>query len=168
MVKTAYDFFYEKHVDEVKQGLDSDSNLDETLKEKWENISEEEQHKYFELCDDMVKTAKRAKSSYMHFSNNPAIRNKIKTEHSDWSVTQIAIELGKQWKQLSEKDIQKWVDLSNKEKEDLQKNPIYIFKKKKKLASSKQTSIGQRMDELEKIINQLQNDIIEIKHKLDN
>jgi predicted Fe-S protein YdhL (DUF1289 family) len=147
----------------VKQG----SDLDETLKEKWENLSEGERHTYFELCEDMVKIAKRAKS-YMHFSNNQEIRNKIKTDHSDWSVTQIAIELGKQWKQLSEKERQKWVDLSNKEKEDLLKTPIYIFKKKKKLASSKKNSIGQRMDELEKIINQLQNDIIEIKHKLDN
>jgi hypothetical protein len=113
------------------------------------------------------KIAKRAKSSYIHFSNDKEVRGEIKKQNPEWTVTQVAIHLGVLWKQKNDKEKQKWVDMYLKERQDLLDNPIYVEKKVRKGKVSAK-SLGDRIDVLEKVVNSLQNDVISLKHKVMN
>jgi hypothetical protein len=57
---------------------------------------------------------KRPMSAYMLFAN--ANRDKVKNEKPELKFTEIASELGKRWKEVSEKDKKKYTDLAEKEK----------------------------------------------------
>ena len=111
--------------------------------------------------------AKRPKSSYIHFSNDKTVREEIKQQHPDWTVTQVASHLGKRWKQMGAQEKQKWIDLYLEEKKSLLENPIYVVKKKRKGgANIDSKTLDKRIDEIEKVVNQLQNDVISLKHKV--
>lgn len=138
---------------------------------RWNNLSEQEKSLYNEQAkknkeiflensqndEDMVKVLKRPKSSYMHFSNNREVRDKIKQQHPDWKVTQIASHLGSVWNKMSEGEKQVWESKALQEKNELSLNPVYIYKKRKVV--NKQSSMEARIKELEKIVLQLQHTV---------
>ena len=76
---------------------------------------------------------KLAKSSYMHYSNDSETRNKIKKQHPEWKVTEIASHLGSTWNKMSGGEKLVWQNKADEEKISLKDNPIYVTKKKKKL-----------------------------------
>jgi hypothetical protein len=109
--------------------------------------------------------AKRPKSSYIHFSNNKTVRDEIKQQHPDWTVTQVASHLGQRWKQMGGDDKQKWINLYLEEKKSLLENPIYVVKKKRKPRSVLDCkTLDKRIDDIEMVVNQLQNEVISLKH----
>ena len=120
------------------------------------------------MLESVTKVAKRPKSSYIHYSNDKTIRDKVKTDHPEWSVTKVASFLGQQWKSMESTEKQKWVDLYLKEKEELKNNPVYVTKKKKKNALVDSKTLDKRIDDLERVVNQLQNEVISLKHQLIN
>jgi hypothetical protein len=58
---------------------------------------------------------KRGKSSYIYFCLD--YRNKIKEEHSDMNAKDITRELGKLWREISDKEKDKYIKLADKDKE---------------------------------------------------
>ena len=148
----------------------------------WNNLSKEDKTPYeqeagkakelfqkLELETGAVteeKVKKRPRSAYIHYSYNPEVRGKIKTDHPEWKVTDIAKHLGKQWNEMSDTDRLTWVALSQKEKEDLEKTPVYIIKKKKK--KPVESSSDNRISQLEQLFHQLSNELKTIKNLLEN
>lgn len=59
---------------------------------------------------------KRGPSPYNCYTKDTTIRNEIREQHPEWSVSQIMSEIATRWKALSNDDRQKYVDQSNKEK----------------------------------------------------
>lgn len=186
--KNAYNFYCQtsKDKEEIKTQHPDWSGV-EILKElakKWSSLNKEEKQPYeqqaqeakeefskleggsdsFLITEEKVK--KRPRSAYIHYSYNPEVRDKIKKDHPDWKVTQIASHLGKQWNSMTDKDRKKWVDLSLKEKAELEANPVWkLVKRKKKQVESQSDS---RISQLEQLVHQLTNEIKNIKNQLEN
>ena len=116
------------------------------------------------VTEEQVK--KRPKSAYIHFSYNTEVREKIKKEHPEWKVTEIAKYLGTQWNSMEDKERQKWVKISQKEKEELEKNPIYYTKKKK--IKPVESSSDNRISQLEQLYHQLSNEVKNLKNLIEN
>lgn len=176
---SAYNIFCQNEELRTKiQTEHKDWNSGEVLAElgaMWKKLSDDDKKPYQDLADkskeefneykknnpsdnyDYQQVLKRPKSSYMHFSNNKEIREKIRAEHPEWKVTDIASHLGKQWNSMAEKQRKVWEDKAEQEKKDLQDNPIWVTKKKKKLVV-KSTSEN-RLDALEKIVLELQHQL---------
>lgn len=185
--KNAYNFYCQnsKDKEEIREQHPDWSGV-EILKElakKWSSLSKEDKQPYeqqaqeakeefskqeggdsFLIIEEKVK--KRPRSAYILYSYNAEVRNKIKTEHPDWKVTQIASHLGKMWNSMSDKDRKKWVELSLKEKANLEASPVWkVVKKKKKQVESSSDS---RISQLEQLVHQLSNEIKNIKNQLEN
>ncbi len=58
---------------------------------------------------------KRPLSAYLYFCKEK--RDKIKTKHPEWKLGEISKELGQAWKNLSEKEKNKYMDLHVNDKE---------------------------------------------------
>lgn len=186
--KNAYNFYCQTSTDkeEIKTHHPDWSGV-EILKElakKWSSLNTEEKQPYeqkaqeakeefskkeggsdsFLITEEKVK--KRPRSAYIHYSYNPEVRDKIKNDHPEWKVTQIASHLGKQWNSMTDKDRTKWLDLSLKEKAALEANPVWkLVKRKKKQVESQSDS---RISQLEQLVHQLTNEIKNIKNQLEN
>lgn len=134
-------------------------SLSETDRKPFEESAQKAKELFLETKDndDMVKVLKRPKSSYMHFSNNKPVRDKIKAEHPEWKVTEIASELGRMWNKMDAVMKKVWEDKAKEEKESLLSDPQYHWKKKK--VSNKASSMEARISSLEKIVMELQHKI---------
>lgn len=171
----AYNLFCQDETlrNEIKQN-NPDWSSGEIMKElakRWKDLSETDKKPFEESAqkgkelfletklndDDMIKVLKRPKSSYMHFSNNKEVRDKIKGEHPDWKVTQIASHLGSLWNNMDKKEKKVWEDVALAEKNSLLEEPVYVYKKKK--STNKQTPLENRIDHLEKVVMELQHTI---------
>jgi hypothetical protein len=58
------------------------------------------------------KTTKRSKTSYMYFCDSE--RKKIAKEHPDWKLGDVSKELGKRWKDLSDRKKKKFENMAGK------------------------------------------------------
>ena len=164
--------------DEKVRGLIKEEHPDwssgEVMRElgiRWKGLSDEEKKPFNEEAqkgkelflesqqneDDMIKVLKRPKSSYMHFSNDKQVRDKIKQENPDWKVTEIASHLGTLWNKMPPEEKKVWEDKASKEKQDLLENPQYIWKKKK--VAKESSSLEGRIEALEKIVMELQHSL---------
>ena len=78
---------------------------------------------------------KRARSGYILYTIDTAVRGKVKKDNPDAKLGDISKVLGKQWKSLSEKEKKKYTDASAKEKavvDKLKKEQPELFVKKEK------------------------------------
>ena len=144
------------------------NELNQLLKLQWDTLSDSDKEPWslMSIKNTYRLVPKRPKSAYMHYSNDPEIRDPIKEKYPDWKVTKIASYLGDQWNKFSLAERDKWVQLANKEKEELAQNPILQIKKKKKeLGADDNIS---RLNNLEKLIHQLENQINTIKSGVEN
>ncbi|KAI6194260.1 hypothetical protein M3Y96_01106300 [Aphelenchoides besseyi] len=127
-----YGFFVKMCYEEHKKKFPDESvqvtEISKRCSEKWKTMKEEEKKRFFELADkdaqryqaevqayggeDTSKKKKRQKkdpnapkkalSAFFFFSNEK--RPGVQQEHPDWKVGQIAQELGKHWKTLSDEE----------------------------------------------------------------
>ena len=84
---------------------------------------------------------KKARSSYILYTIDTAVRSKVKKDNPDAKLGEISKILGKQWKSLSDKEKKKYTDASAKEKAEVDKlkktNPELFVKKEKKAKKEK-------------------------------
>ena len=80
---------------------------------------------------------KKARTPWFCYLHDPQIRAAAKQEFPDLKVTDLTKEISKQWKELGEDGQAPWKEMSEKEKQELLENPIYVTKKSKKKSSKK-------------------------------
>jgi len=123
-VKMCYEEHKKKFPDESVQVTE----ISKRCSEKWKTMKEEEKKRFYELAqkdaeryqaevqayggEDSLRKKKRQKkdpnapkkalSAFFFFSNEN--RPRVQTEHPEWKVGQIAQELGKFWKALSDEE----------------------------------------------------------------
>ena len=82
---------------------------------------------------------KKARTAWFCYLHDPQIRDAAKLEFPDLKVTDLTKEISKQWKELGEDGQAPWKEISEKEKQDLKENPIYVTKKSKKSKKKEKT-----------------------------
>ena len=80
---------------------------------------------------------KKARTAWFCYLHDPQIRDAAKLEFPDHKVTDLTKEISKQWKELGEDGQVPWKEMSEKEKQQLKENPIYVTKKSKKKSKKK-------------------------------
>ena len=81
--------------------------------------------------------AKKGRTPWFCYLHDPQIRDAAKLEFPDLKVTDLTKEISKQWKELGEDGQAPWKEISEKEKQELLENPIYVTKKTKKKSTKK-------------------------------
>jgi high mobility group protein B1 len=127
-----YGFFVKMCYEEHKKKYPSENvlvtEISKKCSEKWKTMSDEEKKRFYELAqkdaeryqaemaayggEDALKKRKRQKrhpnapkralSAFFFFSNEK--RQEVQQQHPEWKVGNIAIELGKQWKSLTDEE----------------------------------------------------------------
>lgn len=126
-----YGFFvkmcYEEHKKKYPNENVQVTEISKKCSEKWRTMSDEEKKRFYELSqkdaeryqaelaafggDDGKKkkrakkdpnAPKRALSAFFFFSNEK--RQEVQQQHPEWKVGNIAVELGKQWKALTDEE----------------------------------------------------------------
>uniref|UniRef100_A0A1I8AHZ8 High mobility group protein 1.2 n=1 Tax=Steinernema glaseri TaxID=37863 RepID=A0A1I8AHZ8_9BILA len=127
-----YGFFvkmcYEEHKKKYPTENVQVTEISKKCSEKWKTMSEDEKRRFYELAqkdaeryqaevaayggEEFTKKRKRTKkdpnapkralSAFFFFSHDK--RSEVQAKHPDWKVGQVAQELGKFWKGLSEED----------------------------------------------------------------
>ncbi len=104
--------------------------ISKIIAEQWKGLTEDERKPY-ETASATEKEAlnkakaankpkkTRAKSAYLHYSLDEAVRKTAKQANPDLKVTELAKILGAQWKALSEEERKPFILANQKEKEEL-------------------------------------------------
>ncbi|CAD5215871.1 unnamed protein product [Bursaphelenchus xylophilus] len=121
---------YEEHKKKFPDESVQVTEISKRCSEKWKTMKEEEKKRFYELAqkdaeryqaevqayggEDSLRKKKRQKkdpnapkkalSAFFFFSNEK--RPQVQAEHPEWKVGQIAQELGKYWKNLTEEERQ--------------------------------------------------------------
>ena len=85
---------------------------------------------------------KKARTAWFCYLYDEEIREETKVEvwgscYPEIKVTDLTKEISKKWKALDEAGQAPWKEMSEKEKQELLENPIYVTKKSKKKSSKK-------------------------------
>ena len=145
-----------------------------------EGFSDEEKQKYLDLAkeasdnwvppdDDSIETIKKHKrpqSAYFHFAASR--RGSLKEENPKLKVTELSKLIGAEWKELTEDDKKPFIDLHEKEKQELIDNPIIIEKKIKKPKVDKNISSpdSDQINALTKLISSLTNEVSDLSKRV--
>ena len=112
------------------------------LAAKWQTLTDEEKQPWIKLHEEKKAELlanpqpratsnknpgvkyKRAKSPYIHYSTDPAIRGPIQEANPDAKPNQITKLISEQWNKLSDEEKQPYKEKFEKEKKELAENPI--------------------------------------------
>jgi len=140
---------------------------------RWKALSVEDRQKYIDqsnkekississITHTTVTKAKRSRTPYMFYLYDPKIREPVRTNNPEFKPSDITSYIAKKWNALSLDDKQPWVDMSQKEKQELAENPIMISVTKKKKPEN--DIISKRIDYLFNKIETLSSQIADIK-----
>jgi hypothetical protein len=159
--RPAYQFFCDDHRSQLKEDNEdlSFGEINKKLGEMWAAQSEKERNPYdkkakadklryqteFKSAEDKaiasgeykpnpLRGVKKPRTSYLCFSTDPAIRKKYGKKTSD--IKELMRILGKEWKKMSDKEKQPYVEQAEEDKARFEKEKAVALKVHKKLQDS--------------------------------